>query len=88
MSYLPGAGAGGGGGLFRCICNIWDSDRVVICNRNDLKNVNIKSESLFDHFLVPKTTFLQKWVHFGLFFNGFAFRLHGPHARANILKMT
>ena len=77
--YLPGLSWGGG--LIRHICNTCDLDRVVIYNRNDLQNNNIKSESLFDHFLVPKTTFFKIWVHFGLFSSGFAFWLHGPRAR-------
>ena len=54
----------------------------------NLQNTNMKSESLFDHFLVPKTTFLEILANFGLFSSSFAFRLHGPHARANTLKMT
>ena len=57
-------------------------------DQNEPLNKFIKSESLFDPFLVPKTTFFEKLAYFGLFSTGFAFRFYGARVRASILKMT
>ena len=41
--------------------------RVFIYDQKDLKNDFIKSESLFDPFWVPKTTFFEFLAYFRLF---------------------
>ena len=62
--------------------------RGFIYDQKDLENTFIKSESLFDPFWVPKTTFFEFLAYFRLFLSGFAFRFYKPKARASILKMT
>ena len=55
--------------------------RGFIYDQKDLENTFIKSESLFDPFLVPITTFFENLAYFGLFSTGFAFRFHGARAQ-------
>ena len=50
------------------------TQRGFIYDQNDLENDFIKSESLFDPFLVPKTTYFEFLAYFRLFSSGFAFR--------------
>ena len=50
------------------------TQKGIIYDQNELLNEFIKSESLFDPFWVPKTTFFENLAYFGLFFTGFAFR--------------
>ena len=50
------------------------TQEVFIYDQKDLKNDFIKSESLFDHFWVPKTTYFEFLAYFRLFSSGFAFR--------------
>ena len=53
----------------------------IIYDQNELLNEFIKSESLFDPFLVPKTTFFKISGNFGLIYSGFAFRFQRARAR-------
>ena len=50
------------------------TQRVIICDQNELENNFIKSESLFDPFLAPKRHYFDFLAYFGLFYSGFAFR--------------
>ena len=69
--------------------SIYDiTQKGILYDQNEPLNAFIKLESLFDPFLVPKTTFFENLAYFGLFSPGFAFRFYGAHARASILKMT
>ena len=50
-------------------------------------NINIKSESLFDHFWVPKTTF-SKYGTILAYFPAVSLFGFMDHTRASTLKMT